>query len=76
MHNDSATRSRARLNATLEELWSIIPKYQKVQQTGLGDVDMDDSREVCRAVKVEVAISYLKELEAHVAALQGGDSPH
>jgi hypothetical protein len=63
MHNDSAMRSRARLNNMLEELWNIIPKHERVVQPGMGDGDLDDSREVCRAVKVEVAIAYLTKLQ-------------
>jgi hypothetical protein len=66
MHNDSAMRSRARLNNTLEELWNIIPKQERVLQPGMGDFDLDDNREVCRAAKVEVAIVYLKKLQAQL----------
>jgi len=61
MHNDSAMRSRARLNNMLDELWSAIPKEERiVPQHGT-----PEEREVCRAVKVEVAISYIKKLQAH-----------
>jgi hypothetical protein len=66
MHNDSAMRSRARLNNTLEKLWNIIPKHERVVQPGMGDGDLDDGREVCRAVKVEVAIAYLIKLQTIV----------
>jgi len=66
MHNDSAMRSRARLNQTLDELWKCIPKQEKALQHGTGDGESDDGREVCRAIKVEVAISYLKKLQALV----------
>ncbi len=68
MHNDSAMRSRARLNNTLEELWNIVPKHERVLEGGLGDADLDDNREVCRAVKVEVAIAYLKKLQKRLEA--------
>src|SRR5271169_3222648 len=48
MHNDSAMRSRARLNKALEELWTVIPSQERnVQPEG----SVDDNREVCRAVK-------------------------
>jgi hypothetical protein len=63
MHNDSAMRSRARLNNMLEDLWNVIPKHERVVQPGMGDGELDDSREVCRAVKVEVAIAYLTKLQ-------------
>jgi hypothetical protein len=67
MHNDSAMRSRARLNNTLEELWNIIPKHERVIEDGVGDADFDDNREVCRAVKVEVAIAYVRKLQKRLA---------
>lgn len=63
MHNDSAMRSRARLNNTLEELWNIIPKTERTVQPDMQEGDLDDNREVCRAVKVEIAIAYLKKLQ-------------
>jgi len=66
MHNDSAMRSRARLNQTLDELWQCIPKQERTLQHGFGDGDLDDGREVCRAIKVEVAISYLRKLQGLV----------
>jgi hypothetical protein len=56
MHNDSAMRSRARLNSVLEELWNLIPKREKLGES-------TEEREICRAAKVEVAIGYLKKLQ-------------
>ena len=67
MHNDSAMRSRARLNKALEELWTVIPSQERNVQPEGG---ADDNREVCRAVKVEVAISYLKKLQAQLSSSQ------
>lgn len=64
MHNDSAMRSRARLNKALEELWKVIPMQHRVFQP---ESCVDDNREVCRAVKVEVAIGYLKKLQAQLS---------
>jgi hypothetical protein len=64
MHNDSAMRSRARLNKALEELWAVVPKNERIVQPENGN---DDCREVCRAVKVEVAISYLRKLQGQLA---------
>jgi len=62
MHNDSAMRSRARLNQALEDLWKLVPQDERVCQPEIGE----DQREVCRAVKVEVAIGYLKKLKAQL----------
>jgi len=70
MHNDSAMRSRARLNNTLEELWNIIPKHERILDDSIAESDFDDNREVCRAVKVEVAIAYLKKLQTRLAGLE------
>ena len=67
MHNDSAMRSRARLNKALEELWTVIPNQERNLQP---ESAADDNREVCRAVKVEVAISYLKKLQAQLSSSQ------
>ena len=67
MHNDSAMRSRARLNKALEELWTVIPNQERNLQPESG---VDDNREVCRAVKVEVAINYLKKLQAQLSSSQ------
>lgn len=74
MHNDSAMRSRARLNNTLEELWNIVPKHERVLDAGLGEADFDDNREVCRAVKVEMAIAYLKKLQKGLEEREAGTS--
>jgi hypothetical protein len=63
MHNDSAMRSRARLNSMLDELWNVIPKSDRT----LPDDGDFEEREVCRAVKVEVAIGYIKKLKAMMA---------
>jgi hypothetical protein len=62
MHNDSAMRSRARLNKALEDLWTVIPTQERTAQS----IGADDNREVCRAVKVEAAIAYLRKLEAQL----------
>lgn len=67
MHNDSAMRSRARLNKALEELWKVVPKHERAIESEEGT---EDNREVCRAVKVEVAINYLKKLQAQLSNSQ------
>lgn len=71
MHNDSAMRSRARLNNVLEELWNLIPKQERIGQQGLGEGESDENREICRAAKVEVAIEYLKKLQNQLETTQG-----
>ena len=60
MHNDSAMRSRARLNNMLDELWIAIPKHERV----MPQEEEPEEHEVCRAVKVEVAIHYIKKLQS------------
>ena len=71
MHNDSAMRSRARLNNVLEELWNLIPKQERIGQQGLSEGESYESREICRAAKVEVAIEYLKKLQNQLDMTQG-----
>jgi hypothetical protein len=63
MHNDSAMRSRARLNKLLEELWEIVPVQYRTFQ-----VENGKTREVCRAQKVEDAINYFIRLQAQLLA--------
>jgi hypothetical protein len=65
MHNDSAMRSRARLNKALEDLWAVIPLPDRTIQSNGGE----DNREVCRAVKVEVAIAYVRKLQASISQI-------
>ena len=64
LHNDSAMRSRARFHEALEELWNVVPALDKAVQSENG---IDDNREVSRAVKVEVAINYLKKLQVQLS---------
>jgi len=59
-------RSRARLNQALEDLWKLVPTEERVSQPEIGE----EQREVCRAVKVEVAISHLRKMKAQLAAAQ------
>lgn len=61
IHNDSAMRSRVRVNAVLDQLWALIPEKERK-----GMVDCDSSRVVCRAEKVEIAIAYVKKLQREV----------
>jgi hypothetical protein len=59
-HNDSATRSRARFNNCLIELWNEVPESEK---THLSVGNDDPGRQVCRAEKIETVISYLRKLQ-------------
>lgn len=61
-HNDSATRSRARFNNCLTELWNEIPEPEKAHFLG----NEDPGRQVCRAEKIETVISYLRKLQRTV----------
>jgi hypothetical protein len=62
MHNDSAMRSRARLNNMLDELWETIPSDERCPPQDANG----EEREVCRAVKVEVAIKYIQRLRDQI----------
>ena len=57
-HNDSATRSRAKFASALDQLWEEVPEKRKMQAIG-GDI----GRQLCRAEKVEIAISYVQNLQ-------------
>jgi hypothetical protein len=51
-------------------LWNVVPSQYRVVQSENG---VDDNREVSRAVKVEVAIKYLKKLQAQLWLLGGNN---
>ena len=59
VHNDSAMRSRAKFNTALTNLWKQVP--ENVQLQALGE---DISRQIPRAEKVEIVISYIQSLES------------
>ena len=63
MHNDSATRSRTRLNKALDKLWKVVLEQAK---TFHPECQIDNKRDVSRAVKVEVAIAHLQRLQAGI----------
>lgn len=58
-HNDSATRSRARFNKVLTDLWNEIPEAERINFIG----NDDPGRQVCRAEKIETVISYIRKLQ-------------
>lgn len=59
LHNDSASRSRARFSSALEKLWSKIPERERMERIK----ELDPSRPLSRAEKVEIAVGYLRKLE-------------
>ena len=69
-HNDSATRSRARFNKVLTELWNEVPEAERTNFLG----NDDPGRQVCRAEKIETVISYIRKLQRtlHVHGLHFG----
>ena len=54
VHNNSAMRSRARLNIALDELWDEVPEKERLT---------DLVRELCRAEKMEIVRSYVRKLQ-------------
>ena len=59
-------RSRARLNAMIDDLWSAIPTEQRVRPTSQSCIDLNMGRDTCRADKVEIAISYMNKMQKHL----------
>jgi hypothetical protein len=70
MHNDSAMRSRARLNSTIDELWAAVPKAVQIKyQADTADWNAevsDPSREVSRAEKMAIVLLYMRDLQGQV----------
>ena len=60
IHNDSAMRSRAKFNNALENLWNELPEHIQLEALG-----RDLCRQIPRAEKVEIMISYIRKLEAY-----------
>jgi hypothetical protein len=60
-HNDSAMRSRARVNTALDGLWNEVPEKKRIQALG-----KESERQVSRAEKVEIVISYIRDLKARL----------
>lgn len=65
-HNDSAMRSRARLNTALDNLWNTIPTVQRVRPMSESGLDFHPVRDISRADKVEIAVSYMRKLQKHL----------
>jgi hypothetical protein len=58
IHNDSAMRSRARFNSVLDELWNEVSEEERSKALSKAD----PTRQLSRAEKIEVVISYLRKL--------------
>lgn len=82
MHNASATRSRIRLNETLDKMWRTIPitrrrkripppkeSGNKIVEVTSGEEE-DGEERIGRADKVEVGIDYILYLEERIKKLE------
>ena len=63
VHNNSAARSRARLNSMLDNLWSTIPTELRVRPTAESVLNPHLVREISRACQVEIAVSYMLSMQ-------------
>jgi hypothetical protein len=61
--NESALRSRARLNKALDDLWRIVPEQD--QDFYLKN-RVDNKMDACRADKLEVVVTHMKSLQAQL----------
>jgi len=60
LHNDSASRSRARFSSVLEDLWNEIPLSERARSDQL---EVFGQRQLSRAEKVEMAVLYVRKLQ-------------
>jgi hypothetical protein len=61
LHNNSAMRSRLKLNIGLDQLWGEVPEQLRVQALG-GNL----SRHLSRADKLEVVLLYMRIMQTKV----------
>jgi len=64
IHNDSAMRSRARFNTVLDELWNEVPEDERSKALAKSD----PTRQLSRAEKIEVVISFVRRLRVEANA--------
>ena len=64
MHNDSAMRSRCRLNSMLDDLWSAVPTAQRVRPKSQSGLNTD--HEISRADKIEIAVLYIRKMQEYL----------
>jgi hypothetical protein len=60
LHNVSASKSRARFSAVLDDLWNEVPSRERSRG---GEFAMFGPRQVSRGEKVEIAIMYIRKLQ-------------
>jgi len=70
IHNQSASRSRKKLNEALERLWDEIPSSERTVPAN----GSKDNVRVCRADMVEMAIVYVKKLRKRVSEVEFGNT--
>lgn len=63
LQNESARRSRVRLNKALDELWRVLPEQD--QYFYLKN-RVDNKKDACRADKVEAVVAHIKSLQAQL----------
>jgi len=71
MHNDSAKQSRVRLNTAIDELWGTLPKSARIVPPGSKPVC---ERDLSRADKVGIALSYMRILQEQGGVNSSGQS--
>jgi hypothetical protein len=60
VHNESASRSRAKFTASLDKLWNQIPAQERKKKLQ----ELNSSRPLSKAEKVEMALEYVRRLQA------------
>jgi hypothetical protein len=70
MHNDSATRSRSKLSAMLDELFGLVPliEYRGIELA-------EGKSIVSRADRVALVVIYIKKLQAEHRMLEKSFKP-
>ena len=63
VHNDSAMRSRAKFTSALCDLWQEVPEQMKMNA-----IRDDNGRQISRADKIDIVISYMRGLQAKLNA--------
>jgi hypothetical protein len=66
MHNKSATRSRSRLNATIEKMFMSIPEGYRRQLRAITLSESKYKKTLSRADKSEIVIGYMRFLEGEL----------
>jgi hypothetical protein len=64
-HNHSASQSRARLNALIDELFHLLPEPSKVQRR----VGTNQVRKITKSDKIEMVILYVRSIQEKMRAM-------